>query len=39
MHQGEKGCAVDDNWDRYKLYISFLENILKEQAKNKDKSK
>jgi ribosome biogenesis GTPase len=39
MHQGEKGCAVDDNWDRYKFYISFLEDILKEQAKNKDKSK
>ena len=28
LHQGDPGCAIGDDWDRYPLYLSCLEAVL-----------
>lgn len=37
--QGEPDCAVPDDWERYPLYLSLLEEVEEAQKKQRRQAK
>ena len=38
LHQGDPGCAVGSDWDRHPLYLSCLEAVLAQVARERTRS-
>ena len=38
LHRGEPGCIIPQGWERYEHYLAFLEETLKYEAEQKERT-